>query len=136
MSQETTHYKTWWFFMVGHQHESVNVTDTDTRNNNIHKDHEQSNKKLSNKQNKDSLTVFHQNICGLLNKKEELLDSNKKLLPNYLYNRTPLNWRVTPILWEPNFVDERTNLGVWVYLFRIIFTVLILIWIDTLMKRI
>ena len=40
-------------------------------NNNIHKDHDQSNKKLiSNRENKNTFTVFHQNICGLLNKKE------------------------------------------------------------------
>jgi len=85
MSQETTHYKTWRFFMVGHQHESVNVKDTETRNNNVHKDHERSNKKLvSNKQNKDSLTVFHQNICGLLNKKEELLDSLTRNSPRII----------------------------------------------------
>jgi len=38
-----------------------------TMNNNIHKDHNQSNKKsISNKQNKNTLTVFHQNVCGLL----------------------------------------------------------------------
>jgi len=29
-------------------------------------------KKVSNTQNKNSLTAFHQNICGLLNKKELL----------------------------------------------------------------
>jgi len=49
--------------MAGHQHESKNVQDTETRNNNIHKGNGQSNKKLvSNKQNKNSLTVFHQNM--------------------------------------------------------------------------
>jgi len=58
------------FFMAGYQHESKNVQDTETRNNSIHKKHEQPNKKpISNKQNKNSLTVFHQNICGLLKKK-------------------------------------------------------------------
>ena len=31
--------------VAGHQHESISVQDTETRNNNIHKDHEQSNKK-------------------------------------------------------------------------------------------
>jgi len=47
-----------------------------TINNNIHTNHEQSNKKLIlNKQNKNTFTVFHQNIQGLLNKKEELLNS-------------------------------------------------------------
>jgi len=40
-------------------------------NNNIHKDHDQTNYKLIlNKQNKNTFTVFHQYICGLLNKKE------------------------------------------------------------------
>ena len=47
-----------------------------TMNNNTREDHDQSNKKLiSNKQNKHTFTVFHQNIYGLLNKKEELLHS-------------------------------------------------------------
>ena len=43
---------------------------------NIHKDHDQSNKKpILNKETKTTFTVFHQNICGLLNKKEELFNS-------------------------------------------------------------
>jgi len=68
--------------MAGYQHESINVQDTETRNNNIHKEHEQSNKKpVSNKQNKNNLTAFHQNICGLINKKEELLNSLTKNSP-------------------------------------------------------
>jgi exonuclease III len=47
-----------------------------TNNNNIHEDHDQFNKKsVLNKQNKNTFTVFHQNICGLLSKKEELLNS-------------------------------------------------------------
>ena len=36
-------------------------------------------------------------------------------------------WYYIYILREPNFVDKRTNLGVCVYLFRIIYNVLILI---------
>jgi len=45
-------------------------------NNNINKDHDQSNKKpISKKQNKNTFTVFYQNICSLLDKKEELLKS-------------------------------------------------------------
>ena len=73
------------FFMAGHQHESRNVQDTETMNNNIHKDHDQSNKKpILNKQNKNSFTVFHQNICGLLNKKEELLNSLTRISPQII----------------------------------------------------
>ena len=54
-------------------------------NNNIHKDHNQSNKKpISNKQNKDTSTVFHQNICGLLNKKELLLNSLTRNSPQII----------------------------------------------------
>jgi hypothetical protein len=53
-----------------------------TMNKNIHKDHDQFDKTLiSNKQTKKIFTVFHQNSCGLLNKKEELLNS---LTRNYL----------------------------------------------------
>ena len=44
--------------------------------NNIYKDHDQSNKKLIlNKHTENTCTVFHQDICGLPNKKEELLNS-------------------------------------------------------------
>ena len=44
--------------------------------NNIHKDHDQSNKKpILNKHTENTFRVFHQNICGLLNEKEELLNS-------------------------------------------------------------
>ena len=44
--------------------------------NNIHKDHDQTNKKpILYKQTENTFTVFHQNICGLLNKREELLNS-------------------------------------------------------------
>jgi hypothetical protein len=47
-----------------------------TVNSDIHKDHDQSNKKpILNKQTKNNFTVFHQNICGLFNKREELLNS-------------------------------------------------------------
>jgi exonuclease III len=54
-------------------------------NNNIHKDHDQSNKKPKlNKQNKNTFTVFHQNICSLLNKKEELLNSLKRNSPQII----------------------------------------------------
>jgi hypothetical protein len=41
-------------------------------------------KLISNKQNKDSLTVFHYNICGPLNKKEELLDSLTRNSPQII----------------------------------------------------
>ena len=41
--------------------------------------HDQSNKKtILNKHTKNTFTVFHQNICGLLNKTEELLNSLTK----------------------------------------------------------
>jgi len=44
--------------------------------NNTYKDHDLSNKKLIlNKHTGNTFTVFHQNICGLPNKKEELLNS-------------------------------------------------------------
>jgi len=44
--------------------------------NNISKDHDQSNKKLIlNKHTENTFTAFHQNIYGLPNKKEELLNS-------------------------------------------------------------
>jgi hypothetical protein len=63
--------------------------------NNIHKDRDQSNKKLiSNKQTQNTFTVFHQNICGLLSKKEELLNSltrNSSQIIIRMYNRTSLN---------------------------------------------
>jgi len=56
-----------------------------TMNNNIHKDHDQSNKTLTlNKQNKNTFTVFCWNICGLLNKKEKLLNSLKRNSPNII----------------------------------------------------
>jgi hypothetical protein len=52
---------------------------------NIHKDHDQSNKKpISNKQIKKTFTFFHQNICGLLNKKEELLNSLTRNFPQII----------------------------------------------------
>jgi hypothetical protein len=55
-------------------------------------DHDQSNKKLiSNKQTKNTFTVFHQNICGLIKKKRTNEFFNKKLPAHYLYNRTSLN---------------------------------------------
>ena len=54
-------------------------------NNNIHKDHDQPNNKLTlNKQNKNTFTVFHQTIYGLLNKKEELLNSIVKQSPQII----------------------------------------------------
>jgi len=44
-------------------------------NNNIHKDLDKFNKKtVLNKQNTNIFTVFDQNICGLFNKKGELLN--------------------------------------------------------------
>ena len=43
--------------------------------NNIYKDRDQSNKKpILNKHTENTFTVFHQNICGPFNKKEELLN--------------------------------------------------------------
>jgi len=54
-------------------------------NNNIHRDHDQPNKKpISNKQNKNTFTLFHQNVCGLLNKKEELLNSLTRNSPQII----------------------------------------------------
>jgi hypothetical protein len=116
-----------------------------TINNDIHKDHEQSNKKpILNKQNKNTFTVFHQNIQGLLNKKE-LLNSLTRNSPQIICIKEHhvideelegiTLHPFIPILWKPNFVDKRTNVGVCVYLFRIICTLLILKWIDTPMKR-
>jgi len=126
-------------------------------NNNIHKDHEQSNKKpVLNKQNKNSFTVFHQNICGLLNKKEELLNSLTINSPqiiciteHHLINEELEGTTFYPILWEPNFVDECTNVCVCVCVrararararvcvfIQDICTVPTLIRIDTPMKRI
>jgi hypothetical protein len=59
------------FFMVNNNGFNNNCW---TMNNNIRKDHDQFNKKLVlNKQNKNIFTVFHQNICGLLNKKKNYL---------------------------------------------------------------
>jgi hypothetical protein len=44
--------------------------------NNIYKDHDQSNRKTKrNKHNEITLTVFHQNICGQFNKKNQLLNT-------------------------------------------------------------
>ena len=108
---------------------------------NTYKDHDQSNKKLVlNKHTGNTFTVFHQNICGLPNKKELL---------NSLTGNSPQMICIT----EHHLIDEelegitlhpytlgakfcrRTNVGVCVYLFRIISTLLILIWIDTPLKR-
>ena len=53
--------------------------------NNIYKDHDQSNKKLIlNKHTENTFTVFHQNFCGLLNKKEELLNSLTRNSPQII----------------------------------------------------
>jgi hypothetical protein len=54
-----------------------------TINNNIHKDHDQFNKPVLNKQNKYNFTVFHQNFCGLCNKltKKDLLNSLRSNSP-------------------------------------------------------
>jgi hypothetical protein len=50
-----------------------------------HDTHTQSNKKLIlNKQNKNTLTIFHQNICGLLNKTDELLNSFTQTQPQII----------------------------------------------------
>jgi hypothetical protein len=58
-------------------------------------DHDQSNKKrILNKQTKNTFTVFHQNICGLLKKKEELLNS--------LTRNSPQNICIT----EHHLIDE------------------------------
>jgi hypothetical protein len=64
-----------------------------TTNNNIHKDHDQFIKKkpVLNKQNKNTFTVFHQNICALLNIKELLHSLTSNPPTNYLYNRTSLS---------------------------------------------
>jgi len=62
-------------------------------NNNIHKNHDQPNNKLTlNKQNKNNFTVFHQTIYGLLNKKKRriTLHFSETIPTNYMYNRTPL----------------------------------------------
>ena len=46
-------------------------TRNNNMNNNIHKDRDQANNKpILNMQNKNTFTVFRQNICGLLHKKE------------------------------------------------------------------
>ena len=63
--------------------------------NNTCMDHFQPDKKLIwNKHTENTFTIIHQNICSLLNKKEELLNSlighdiNRNLPANYLYDRT------------------------------------------------
>ena len=51
---------------------SASISTTDK----FYKDHNQCNKQLiMNKHCGNNLTIFHQNICGLLNKKDELLNS-------------------------------------------------------------
>jgi hypothetical protein len=56
-----------------------------TMTNNIHKNHDQSNKKpIPNKQAGNTFTVFHQNICGSLNKREELLNSLTRNSPHII----------------------------------------------------
>jgi hypothetical protein len=53
--------------------------------NNIYKDHDQSNiKPILNKHTENTFTVFHQNICGLLNKTEELLNSLTRNSPQII----------------------------------------------------
>jgi hypothetical protein len=55
-------------------------------NNNIHKDLDQYNKKKTvfHEQNTKTFTVFHQNICGLFNIKEELLNSLTRNSPQII----------------------------------------------------
>jgi hypothetical protein len=56
-----------------------------TMNNNIHKDHDQSNETPTlNKQTKNTFTAFHQHVCGVLNKKEELLNSVTRNSPQII----------------------------------------------------
>jgi hypothetical protein len=51
----------------------------------FHNDHDQSNKKqILNKQTENTFTVFHLNICGLLNKGEELLNSLTRNSPQII----------------------------------------------------
>jgi hypothetical protein len=56
-----------------------------TINHNTHDSHNQSNKKpILNKQNKNTLTIFHQNICGLLTKQDELINSLTQTQPQII----------------------------------------------------
>jgi len=53
--------------------------------NNIYKDHDQFNKKpILNKNTENTFAIFHQNICGLPNKKEELLNSLTRNTPQII----------------------------------------------------
>jgi len=56
-----------------------------TMTNKIHKDHDQSNiKPIPNTQTENTFTVLHQNICDLLNKREELLNSLTRNYPQII----------------------------------------------------
>jgi hypothetical protein len=56
-------------------------------NSHIHKDYDQTdNKLILKKRNKNTFTVFYQNMCGLLNKnKKELLNPLTKHSPQIIY---------------------------------------------------
>ena len=110
-------------------------------NNYTHKDHDQTdNKLILNKRNKNTFTAFHQNICGLL-KKKELLSSLTKHSPQIIcISEHHLNDEELKVITLHSYTlgakfCRRTNVGVCVFLYRIIYTILLLIWTDTPMKR-
>jgi hypothetical protein len=84
--------------------------------------------------NKNTLTIFPQNICGLLNKKEELLNSLTGNSPQFiciteyhLINDELENITLHPYTLEAKFCTQTHKCGGVLYLSRIICTVLLLI---------
>jgi hypothetical protein len=76
------------------------------------------NKTVWNRQNKNTLTIFHQNIRGLLNKKDELLNSLTLNSPQIIcisehhLNVEELRSMIFILIrWELNSVGECTNVG-------------------------
>ena len=99
-------------------------------------------KPILNKHTENTFTVFHQNICGLL-KKEKLLNSLTRnslqiilITEHHLIDEELEGITLHPYTLGAKFCRQMHKCGdVCVYLFRIISTILILIWIDTPMKR-
>jgi hypothetical protein len=74
------------------------------------------------KYTENAFTIFRQNICGLPNKQEVLLNSLIEhppqiicLTEHHLHDEELEDMSIT-IPWVPNFVGKLTNVGVCVYI--------------------
>ena len=107
-------------------------------NNCINKDHDQTdNKPILNKRNKNSFS-FPSNIYGLLNKKEDLLNSLTKHTPQIIHvSEHHLNDEelegitLHSYTLGAKFCRRMHKCGVYVFLCKIIYTIRLLIWTDT-----